>query len=70
MLNYKIHQISLFSEQDDQINDFLDNLGRSPSKELSKWLDVFKKKDILTLIGENYSYGINFRYDNDLGCPF
>ena len=70
MLNYEIHQISLFNEQDDQITNFLDNLGRSPSKELSVWLDVFKRKDILTLIGENYSYGINFRYDNELGCPF
>jgi len=72
MSNYefKLHEISLFGLNEIKANEFLDTLKKNPNADLVEWCNAFQYKNVLLLTGEKYSYGINFHYDNSIGCTF
>lgn len=67
---FKLHEVSLFGKHERKTYEFLDTLKETPSKELVEWLNAFQYRNVMLLTGEKFSYGINFHYDNSIGCPF
>jgi len=67
---FKLHEVSLFGLHERNSSEFLDTLKENPNKDLVEWFNAFQYKNVLLLTGEKYSYGINFHYDNSIGCTF
>lgn len=68
--DFKLHEVSLFGQHERKLNEFLDTLKENPNTDLIEWFNAFQYKNVLLLTGEKYSYGINFHYNNKIGCPF
>lgn len=67
---FKLHEVSLFGKHEAKINEFLYSLKESPTEDLVEWLNAFQYKTVILLTGEKFSYGINFHYNDSIGCPF
>lgn len=67
---FKLHEVSLFGKHEEKTNEFLDVLKENPTEGLVEWLNAFQSKSVVLLTGEKFSYGINFLYNDSIGCPF